>query len=207
MLINLFGILGTTLGILMYIPQILKVLKTKKVDDLSKTFFTIIMIGMLGWMFFSGIARDFLPWFVNFVISLMMFVIIWFLYGQRKSVPVILVFLIGQITSLIFLVFIKVDISDLTSSILITIGGIGTGMGLYFQWYKVMKTKRTRDLSVIMLFLIVFNQSIWTARWALMLEETYEVSKVLCIVFTALPIIPGIALIVCKQLIQEPKVY
>lgn len=207
MLINLFGILGTTLGILMYIPQILKVLKTKKVDDLSKTFFTIIMIGMLGWMFFAGIARDFLPWLVNFVISLMMFVIIWFLYGQRKSVPVILVFLIGQITSLIFLVFIKVNVSDLTSSILITIGGLGTGMGLYFQWYKVMKTKRTRDLSVIMLFLIVFNQSIWTARWALMLEETYEVSKVLCIVFTALPIIPGIALIACKQLIQEPKVY
>lgn len=207
MLINLLGILGTTLGIQMYIPQIFKVLKTKKVDDLSKTYFTIIMIGMLGWMFFTGMTRDFLPWLVNFVISLMMFVIIWFLYGQRKSIPVIVAFFIGQITSLIFLIFIKVNISDLTSSILIIIGGLGTGTGLYFQWYKVMQTKRTRDLSVIMLFLIVFNQSIWTTRWVFILEETFQVSKVLCIVFSGMPIIPGVALIACKQFIKEPKPY
>lgn len=205
MLIDLFGIMGTSIGISMYIPQILKVLKTKKVDDLSKSSFTIIMLGMLGWMFFGATNRDFLPWLVNFVISQMMFVMIWYLYGGRKSIPVIIGFLLGHIVSLLFLTVIRVYPSDLMNSVIIFLSGISTGTGLYFQWFKVMKTKRTRDVSIIMLFLILFNQSIWVARWALMLDEKFEVARVLCIVFSGLPIISASGLIACKILIKEPN--
>lgn len=202
-MINILGIAGTIFATIMYMPQAAKVYSTKQTQGLSKISFSIIIFGGFCWIFYSALAQDLLPWLTNILIGTMMFVIIWYLYGEKKSLKIIIPLFILEIVSILFMFVYNVHPDAWVKTLLSTMAGIGTGCGLYIQLYKTIKTQDTNDISIMMLVLITINQIIWLARWTLMYVETPNADYIACIIFSVLPIISAVGLIGCKLLIKN----
>lgn len=201
--ITVFTILATTLAILMYAPQVIKVYKTKRIDGLSKASFSIIIFGTLMWVIYGSFNRVLASWLTNVTIAMMMFVLIWYLYGGMKSLIIIIPFFIALMSSTIFMFVYKVELSETTATVLAVLAGICTGCGMYPQLYKTIKTKNTENISIIMILLIIVSQMLFLVLWIFMYIDEAKSDMISNMVFTILPTISSFGLLLCKVLIKQ----
>jgi MtN3 and saliva related transmembrane protein len=87
--LNTVGVIGIVAGIFTsssLLPQVIKILKEKKVEDLSMTMFISLLIGIILWVIY-GIMRDDWPIIVTNSFSVLLNFLILFLkfkYGRNS---------------------------------------------------------------------------------------------------------------------------
>jgi MtN3 and saliva related transmembrane protein len=87
--LNTVGVIGIVAGIFTsssLLPQVIKILKEKKVEDLSMTMFVSLLIGIILWVIY-GIMRDDWPIIVTNSFSVLLNFLILFLkfkYGRNS---------------------------------------------------------------------------------------------------------------------------
>lgn len=64
-MLELFGVIGGSIIVASYIPQIMKIVKTKSAGDISLTFVFFIMAGSLLLTIYSAYIGDFIFAFIN----------------------------------------------------------------------------------------------------------------------------------------------
>lgn len=62
---NIFGLVGGSLGIISFVPQIIKSYRTKKTRDLSARMFMLLIVGNVLWIIHGIIHHDFALLFTN----------------------------------------------------------------------------------------------------------------------------------------------
>ena len=60
MLIEFAGIIGGFLGVILFIPQIIKTFKTKSVNDLSYHTWLLIYMNVLFWLLYGVVKNDYI---------------------------------------------------------------------------------------------------------------------------------------------------
>jgi len=74
---ELFGIIGGFLGVMLFIPQIIKTIKTKSVKDLSIYTWVLIFINVLFWMFYGVFKNDLIIMIPNMIAVFLTSIIFW----------------------------------------------------------------------------------------------------------------------------------
>jgi len=79
---DIIGMLAGTLTTISFIPQVIKVLRTKNTKDLSLMMYVIIFIGVLLWLIY-GIAIDRYPMIIANAITIIFVSIILFMKNKH----------------------------------------------------------------------------------------------------------------------------
>lgn len=83
-MVSVIGGLAGILTTVAIIPQILKAVKTKQVDDISPIFLSILIIGLGLWVVYGLMIRDF-PIIITNGVSFLLNGIMLFLYYNTKK--------------------------------------------------------------------------------------------------------------------------
>jgi MtN3 and saliva related transmembrane protein len=84
--VHVLPIIGTILFVICYLPQIIKIFKTKSAKDLTPWFQTIEITGLLLYAVYSTIIGNLLL-IVNYLVCACMastIIVGWWKYGRRK---------------------------------------------------------------------------------------------------------------------------
>ena len=199
MLKEILGYAGVIFAVAMYAPQAFKTFKEKRVEGLSKVFFLIIIFGTTGWIFYGAFNNRIDVWLSNLAVSLLMYIIIWFLFSKKEKIIIYGLLVPVQIASLLILLLWKTDLSDGTNMAITSLAGIGTSSGLFAQIYTTYKTKDVKNISSLMLIFIMLNQILWTIVWALNYADDHKVDQILGLIWSALPIFSSTFLLFMKK--------
>lgn len=85
MLDVIIGTIGGSLGVILFLPQLIKTLKTKSAKDLSFLTYLLILINVSFWVFYGILTHNVIIWLFNsigMVISGVMMVLVR-CYGKR----------------------------------------------------------------------------------------------------------------------------
>ena len=198
MLKEILGYIGTFFAIAMYSPQALKTMKDKKVEGLSKIFFLIIIMGTTGWVLYGAFNSRIDVWLSNLAISMLMYIIIWFLFSKKEKIIIYGILVPLQIISLIILLVWDVHLSEGANLAITIVAGLGTSSGLFAQLYTTFKSKDVKNISSLMLILIAFNQALWTLIWVLNYVDDHKVDQILGTIWSALPVVSSSILLAMK---------
>jgi len=81
-----FGIAMAACFVTCYIPQILKIFKTKSSKDLSLLFVIMPMLGYISGLFYLTLSQSFVLWLVlNYTIGLVMTIFLLVIYYRYKN--------------------------------------------------------------------------------------------------------------------------
>ena len=85
---ELLGIFGGIIIILSWIPQMIRVMKNKKAEDISIIFLFIMFVGTLSLLFYSIYIKDLIFTLINLFASINVLIVIAlvFYYSLRSSV-------------------------------------------------------------------------------------------------------------------------
>jgi len=78
------GFVGGTLTSIAFLPQVLKIFKTKSVEDLSMGMFLIFSTGVLAWLFYGLITENWPVIFAN-SLTLIFCILILFMANRYKT--------------------------------------------------------------------------------------------------------------------------
>lgn len=168
---TVFEIIGwiAAIGVvIMYIPQIIKVLKLKSTQGIEVKSFLIIAVGGLMWVIFTALFNSMQGFISNMLISLMMIVIIWYEFKKDmwKFISITSAIFTVILTSIIIYAFnLSNDIPFGFKVVILLIAGSCTGLGLLPQVIKVIKTKDFGNYSLISSLLITIFNILWVIYW------------------------------------------
>lgn len=80
MLDVIVGTIGGSLGVILFLPQLIKTVKTKSARDLSLMTYLLIFINVTFWMFYGLLTHNLIIYFFNSVgavLSIIMVVLVW----------------------------------------------------------------------------------------------------------------------------------
>ena len=170
---KIIGWIAAVGTVIMYMPQTLRVLKTKDVSSLSKIGYPIISLGgTLLTMYIPLVTNDYQGWISNFLVGFLMMPIFYYLFfkDNKKIFFGAVLWIIGaQITSIIFK-FVMGPIENKTIKLIIEytfsiIAGGTIGLGLLPEAIKIWKTKRVGSYSIVSGMLISFICTLWAIYW------------------------------------------
>jgi len=84
---RIIGLTAATLTCLAFIPQIIKILKTNSVEDVSVTTLLQLAIGVTLWILYGWHLKDTIIITANSItlVSLITLLILYFKYGRKKQ--------------------------------------------------------------------------------------------------------------------------
>ena len=87
MIYKIIGLVAATLTMFSFVPQIIKVIKTKSAHDVSIITLIQLSLGVTLWIIYGLYLRDFIIVFANSVtlITLLIILTLYHRYGRRKS--------------------------------------------------------------------------------------------------------------------------
>jgi MtN3 and saliva related transmembrane protein len=86
--IPVIRVVGVTAGILTSIstvPQLLKIVKDKKANDVSISFLLILIAGLILWIWYACAKHDFILLFANAFSAIINFMVLFFKYLYRHN--------------------------------------------------------------------------------------------------------------------------
>lgn len=173
-LINVIGWIAVVIGASMYAPQSIKVIKSKSAKGLSKISFTLAAFGNGMWLIYMGSLGDFLNtssgWSVNVIVGVMMLPILYYIYKDKLWVRIL--FYAWFLFTFSISLYLELKGESLASweqiSFVVLAGGT-TSFGFIPQIIKILKTKKTDNLSLLLVSMYATVNALWTIYWALML--------------------------------------
>jgi len=87
--LNSVGVIGIVAGIFTsasLVPQLIKIVKEKKVEDLSMVMFLSLLIGIILWVVYGFLRNDWPIIITNGFSVLLNFLILFFKFKYRKNV-------------------------------------------------------------------------------------------------------------------------
>ena len=186
--IEVLGWITAILTILLYLPLVVKTIKTKNTEGISRTTFLIVLFAGVLYVIWGG-SMDITPTVVaNFAIGILMLPMLFLLL---KSKMISLLISIAAISGLIFgtllhkgLLDINIDrdwfhtSNNLVALIIVIIAGTLIGFSWGPQTYIVIKDKKhsTKNLSIIGLVLGSVANILWILYFGLELAYKDELS-------------------------------
>lgn len=177
--IQTFGWLASILTILMYTPQVIKVLKLKQAQGISKLTFTLVTAGTLVWVIAGPLVPSWQAWTANVIISLMMIPIIFYVFKENKKIFWTIVALIVASIALSLVFWILSYTKGITMNFgvnvfFVTLAGLCLSSALVPQVIKLIKDKSVGHFSLLMTVLVVIGNALWSTYWGLQVFTTNE---------------------------------
>lgn len=174
-----FEIITSICIIVISIPQLVKILKEKKTENISFTSFWIFHLGILFWIIFATFAPgpNYLSTLISETIAILinaalMFCIYWYLPNVTKK-KLIISQIANSLTVVIsivcmFLHFFLPDVrmNGTVAAVLNLIGPAGVTLPFTPQLIKSFKTKQWEGISVWLLILYTINNIAWIVFFA-----------------------------------------
>ena len=172
---EVFGWLATTMGILMYFPQMVKTVRTKDVSQLSKFTFASVAFGSALWTISTiAIANKAYPgWAANFVITLMMFPIMRYIYKTKTFIGFSAI-LAGILSTSIVIWILNLQMTEWVQYVIVIVASCCTGLPFFPQLFKVIKSKNTSSLSWISSTLVIMCGVLWTIFWSGKIADQWQ---------------------------------
>lgn len=190
---NTIGWIATVLGILMFLPQSYKVLRSKSAEGLSKTTFTIAAFGTVLWLVWSS-STEIIPiqaYIANIVIIFLMLPIVYHLYKSDKAllIGMLILFAAGVALSIVWIVpydnLVGVNengdvihgvqtygVPKWLNMLLVIVAGASTSFGYIPQIIKLVKSKNAGELSPALSLLNALSNVLWALFWGLQFPDT-----------------------------------
>jgi uncharacterized protein with PQ loop repeat len=163
--VELTGWLATLVGITLGLPQVLRLVRTRRVEGLSLTAWQAWMVVNLSWTA-HGISIGQPPQILTSALSLCSTVPILYLMARelrRRLLPVLLPGLLGAAA------LISVD-QIFGSAVFGTLAIIPAVIANAGQSLELVRSKRIVGVSVLFLILAVVNQGLWLS-WAILVPD------------------------------------
>lgn len=191
MTLIIIGWLATIIETIVFLPQLIKVLKSRSTKGLSKFSFTVVAISTSLWQIYpmSGETKEIEPWCVNLIIMFLMCPIIYFLFQKQKAIYLLLYvyFALGMALS-IFLWTQNIHLQEWLRIIIVALGGLLGSAGWVPQIISIIKTKIIGEFSLLLAILNTIALGIWTIYWSIVMSNTSSAelpSAILTIISTA----------------------
>ncbi|MGX9358914.1 SemiSWEET family transporter [Mycoplasma sp. 2575] len=188
--IQFFGALGAIATILLGVPQLVRVVKTKKAENINYYSFWIFYIGIIIWLIYGVFTGDENGWYIflaNLICSFIYAFTMYFLYHYNKAITkkqkkfataaIVLVELFATSIFAVFIVLVfqkintgyfypivgnRIAVFDKVTSLIIgLITPAGTTLAFMPQLIKGLKTRNFKSISPWMLFIFILNNLWW----------------------------------------------
>ncbi|WP_406618159.1 PQ-loop domain-containing transporter [Mycoplasmopsis lipophila] len=176
-LASLFGLVAAIMTISMSIPQLVKILKEKKVGEIKYYSFWIFFVAINGWVIFGGFSADKLvpAVFANAICSLIYIADLYTLYkyasGEKRKKMQWVVLGIASSISISSIIagmigtFMKVNFDANTTSVLSTIVPMLTTFAFAPQILKSFETKNFKGMSLGLVVVFLIANVCWILYW------------------------------------------
>jgi uncharacterized protein with PQ loop repeat len=164
--VEVVGWAGTVSGTILGLPQVLRLLRTGRVDGLSLTAWQAMLVVNLSWTA-HGLSIGQLPQIVTSALSLCSTVPILYLMARELRRPVLLVLLPGLLAAGILIGVDQIFGSAAFGAAAI-IPAVVANAG---QSLELVRSPRIVGVSVLYLILAVVNQALWLS-WAILVPDT-----------------------------------
>ena len=188
MIFEILGWITATLTILMYLPQVAKVIRTKSVLNLSKTTFVALYFVEVLFVIWAPMVSSFQVYGSNGFLIFILMPIIYYLFFQRKWV-FITIFTIGILAFtaglLEFIFALKVHkMISLSLSLLLS---VTLGILFFPQSWIVFKQKALGKVSGISASLIFLANVLWGIYWlSKLIENSFDGAILVQLIFVFL---------------------
>lgn len=164
--VEIVGWAGTVSGTILGLPQVLRLLRTGRVDGLSLPAWQAMLVVNLSWTA-HGLSIGQLPQIVTSALSLCSTVPILYLMARELRRPVLLVLLPGLLAAGIL-----IGVDQLFGSAAFGAAAIIPAViGNAGQSLELVRSARIVGVSVLYLILAVVNQGLWLC-WAILVPDT-----------------------------------
>ena len=164
--VEVVGWAGTVSGTILGLPQVLRLLRTGRVDGLSLTAWQAMLVVNLSWTA-HGLSIGQVPQIVTSALSLCSTVPILYLMARQLQRPVLLVLLPG-----LFAAAVLIGVDQLLGSAAFgTAAIIPAVIANAGQSLELIRSPRIVGVSVLFLILGVVNQALWLS-WAILVPDT-----------------------------------
>ncbi|MGC3993619.1 MAG: PQ-loop repeat-containing protein [Propionicimonas sp.] len=164
-LADLFGWAGTVTGVLLGLPQLVRLLRTRNVDGLSVIAWQAMLAVNLGWTV-HGLRIGQPPQWITSVLSLAATVPILILLAralQRRLLPVLL----PGIAFAAVMVAVDIWWGSAAYGVIAIIPAVISNIG---QSVELVRAPHVQGVSVLFLILAVANQALWLT-WAILVRD------------------------------------
>ena len=186
---------GAALASIIFIPQVVGVVKKKSAESLSKSSFLTVYFCSLAWIFYGAVKHQFSPWLSNVCIGILMLPIIFYLFKGKKLIVLIL--------SLVMLVFVAFAITYSTvevtknyvfpEGVSIALVVIASSIAVYSwvpQIKKLVKTKDANDISLATFSLFILSQTITMSFFIVVFASgAFDVATLIAIIACVLVLV------------------
>ena len=196
--IEIIGWVTTVLTILLYLPLVVKTLRTKNTEGISKITFLLVMLAGVLYVIWGG-SLNITPTVVaNFSIVILMIPMLFLLMKSKFLAIIISIFaIIGLVCGLLLhntLLNINFDNdwfhtkSNLIALIIVIIAGTLIGSSWFPQTYIVIKDKKhsTKNMSIIGLLFGSIGNILWVLYFSLQLAYKPEYSGDAGVIYAAI---------------------
>ena len=82
--VEIIGVIGASLTTASFVPQVYKVIKTKSVEGISLTMYSVFLIGILFWLYYGIKINSFSVIFANIITGILVLIILLFRIIYKK---------------------------------------------------------------------------------------------------------------------------
>ena len=82
--VEIIGVIGASLTTASFVPQVYKVIKTKSVEGISLTMYSVFLIGILFWLYYGIKINSFSVIFANIITGILVLIILLFQIIYKK---------------------------------------------------------------------------------------------------------------------------
>lgn len=188
---EIVGWIGFSCAIIMFLPQVIKVVKTKSVAALSTSSFLINFYGASMYVLYGAALqpKSYQAFTCNAIIMIFMLIIMFFLFRKKKSFFLIaLAYATAIFTiALLFIFLLKNEMPIAAKYVFVIFGGGAIGGAFAPQLKKMLIDKKFKSYSLVMSSLMIFNSIPWIIYWVGTITNmnSYELpTGVIALIFT-----------------------
>lgn len=197
---QMMGWVAAAITMLMYIPQARTILKNKSAEGLSVISYTLLLIGDLMWIIYSGFSKvtgldillvlqTFVP---NLVIAILLIFYFKYLVKKRTNRMIYYIVIISSIVAGTILLFLPSDLIAISENVnkiilifMVIFAAAPISIAFLPQTLNVIKVKDTKNMSKLSIILIVLGNIFWGLFWIgnMYLPEAENIRLIISLLF------------------------
>lgn len=158
---EIIGWIGFSCALIMFLPQVIKVLRTKSVYSLSISSFLINFFGASMYVLYGTAIqpKSYQAFACNAIIMLFMLIIMFYIFRRRKKFFLLVLAYAALIftISFLFIFLLKGDLPIAIKYLFVILGGGAIGCAFIPQLKKMLVEKVFKSYSLPMAILVVLN--------------------------------------------------
>lgn len=184
---QIIGWIAASLSMILFIPQVIRILKEKNVNGLSFVSYSVLTVGTHMWILMGAMTSLVQPMVTNLFIGVLLMPFFYFFIKNKAIlISVYAVMVLSFATSLAIFFVSSFEISSAIDLVVTIIAGSGTSFAFFPQTLRVVKTKETGNISLATTIIMMVSNSVWVIYWVLSMMINVQLSVIFALIFSAI---------------------